>query len=136
MKATSLPQQNVKHSCKNGITYPNQSTDYNHCKTNNTSIGSELFLCGPRNFFHFALHFSDEFCRTATGLFFLFRQIYSHLQLDWNILERTIRLFGFLVQSMFLAELAVLFKFKSVWIILLVFIGPVVAVFAFRAGQR
>ena len=45
------------------------------------------------------------------------------------------KLFSLFVRSMLFAELAILFKFNAVGRILFVFIRPVVAIFAFGAGQ-
>lgn len=44
-------------------------------------------------------------------------------------------LFRFFVGGMFLAEFAILFQFDSFSCIFLIFVGPVVAILAFLAGQ-
>ena len=52
-----------------------------------------------------------------------------------NYLTLPAKLLCFLVRSMFLAKLAILFELDAVGRVLFVFVRPVVAIFAFGAGQ-
>lgn len=57
--------------------------------------------------------------------------IYEHTPYPLPISD----LFRLFMRRMLLAELAILAELQAIWIVLLVFIGLIVAILAFRAGQ-
>ena len=110
----------MEQSCKDGITEPNESTDNRNSDADNYGIVEKLLLCCPGYFFHLGDYFVYEF-------------LHSYFTSPFNPLKRLFRLF---VQRVLLAELAVLIELQTVRVILLVFVGAVVAAMALRALQR
>lgn len=116
----------MKQFCKRGIANPNQHADDDHCQSYDARVGNKFLVGRPRNFFEFGTHFANEL-EDALFLNFLLRQ-FSHT-------PAAAKLFRLFMSGVFLAELAILFQLNTIGRILFVFVRPVVAVFAFGAGQ-
>lgn len=114
----------MKQLCKSRIANPNQRTDNHNRQTDNARIGHQFFFGRPRNFIQLRAHLFDELDNALFFVLFL-RQIF----------HTPSGLFRFFVRGVLFAEIAILFQFDAVGSILFVFVRPVVAVFAFRAGQ-
>ena len=110
----------MEQSCKDRITEPDQSTDNRNSDADNYRVVEKLLLRCPGYFFHLGDYFVYEF-------------LHSYFTSPFNPLKRLFRLF---VQRVLLAELAVLIELQTVRVILLVFVGAVVAAMALRALQR
>lgn len=122
----SLSAQNKTEQLgKGGVADPNERTHDDNRQSDDARVRDELFIGWPRNFIEFGAHFADKL-EDAFFLVFLLRQCYH---------APAAKLFGFLVQGVFLAEFAILFQLDASGRIFFVFVRPVVAVFALGAGQ-
>ena len=108
-------QYDLKHTCKNRVTDPDQRADDNDGDADDTRIGDELLLRGPRDLFHLCDDFPQEF------------DYFSHDR------GRLLRLF---VRRVLAAELAVLAELQTIRIVLLVLVRAIVAAMALRALKR
>ena len=108
-------QYDLKHTRKNRVTDPDQRADDNDGNADDTRVGDELLLRGPRDLFHLCDDFPQEF------------DYFSHDR------GRLLRLF---VRRVLAAELAVLAELQTIRIVLLVLVRAIVAAMALRALQR
>ena len=104
-------------------------TGKDHKHNDNAGVVDDLFLTGPDDLFHFATQITEE-TSNVRG---------SPLEKTWFLAflchkQSAFRLLGFFVKSVFSAELAIFVHFKSVRVILLVFLSVVVALFALCAS--
>ena len=117
-----------------------EDTDQNaerHGNDDNDGRASDSFLAGkPGDLLHLADAFAEVLTDSLeeTGLLFLLRLFdFFFVQFCHNTILST--LLGFLVQGVFAAETAVLVHFKSVRIILLIFLRVIISLLAFGAGE-
>ena len=120
---------------KDGIKNTDQRTEcYGHDDNDGRALGG--FLAGkPGDLLHLADALAEELADSLkeTGLLFLLRLFdFFFVQFCHNTILST--LLGFLVQGVFAAETAVLVHFKSVRIILLVFLCVIIPLLTFRAS--
>ena len=108
-------QYDLKHTRKNRVTDPDQRADYDDGNADDTRVGDELLLRGPRDLLHLCDDFPQEF------------DYFSHDR------GRLLRLF---VRRVLTAELAVLAELQTIRIVLLVLVRAIVAAMALRALQR
>ena len=108
-------QYDLKHTRKNRVTDPDQRADHDDGNADDTRVGDELLLRGPRDLLHLCDDFPQEF------------DYFSHDR------GRLLRLF---VRRVLAAELAVLAELKTVRVVLLVLVRAIVAAMALRALQR
>jgi hypothetical protein len=109
----------VEQSREDGITDPDQSADNSDRNTYHAGVGHELFLGTPCYLFHLGDNFAQEL-----------------LQNYFTPSLHVPGLLRFLVNRVFLAELAILIELQTIRIVLLVLVGAVVAAMALRALQR
>ena len=108
-------QYDLEDTRKNRVTDPDQCADHDDGNADDTRVGDELLLRGPRDLFHLCDNFPQEF------------DYFSHDR------ERLLRLF---VRRVLAAELAELAELKTIRVVLLVLVRAVVAAMALRALKR